>query len=395
MHHFDNILNRKNNGSMKWNQKYIEKRFHIQDIEDIYPLFIADMDFHMDETIKQKIQEQIDQADFGYFTIQDSFYQSIIHWYHHIHHIELKKEWIVPSIGTITTLNLLCDMLARDQDIVIMPPVYGPFQNCSQVGHTLTLPLLLKEMRYYIDFINLEKLFMSHHVKVLMLCHPHNPGGIMWSKEELQQLISLCRQYQVTILVDEIHSDIQLTNNSFTSMIELASESDNIIVSTSPNKTFNISSLTTSYILCKNQNLIQQFQYYLQHLHISCNRMGIQMIEYVYTYGESWYKDVLSYIQSNMNDTISTLQDVGMKVMIPDCGFLILVYLPYIEDVDSFVLNLAQDTHVLVETGSRFISHYDGWIRINVATSYPLLKEAIQRLSQYYKQYTKKVNTQR
>lgn len=382
---FDNILNRRGNGSMKWEDEYIERRFQIKDTSQIYPLFIADMDFQMDETIKEKMFEYLKNPDLGYFHVQDSFYQSIVNWYQNIHHKTIQKEWIIPSIGTITTLNLLCDMLARDQEIVIMPPVYGPFQNCSRVGKTVSLPLLYENNRYHMDYIGLENILKTHQIKVLMLCHPHNPGGVMWSRQELQTLVDLCQKYHVIILVDEIHGDLQLTDKEFVSMIEFGEQYDQIIVSTSPNKTFNISALTTSFILCQSESLRQQYNDYLNHLHIGCNRMGIKMIELVYTYGQDWYKALLEYIKGNMNMTIACLKEAGMEVMLPDSGYLVWVHLPQIEDVDKFVLELAKDTHVLLETGSRFLSHYEGWVRINVATSQQLLEKAISLFVEYYK----------
>lgn len=106
------------------------KRFQIEVNHDteIFPLFIADMDYALDEKIKKEMLKLYTQPDLGYFHIQDSFYESIVNWYDHIHHITISKDWIIPSIGTITSLNLACDMLARDQEIIIMPPVMDHFK---------------------------------------------------------------------------------------------------------------------------------------------------------------------------------------------------------------------------------------------------------------------------
>ena len=145
-------------------------------------------------------------------------------------------------------------------------------------------------------------------------------------------------------------------------------------------------------MLCASPILKQQYIDYLNHLHIGCNRVGISMIELVYTYGEEWYHELIDYIRINVNMVIKTLEQAELKVMEPDCGYLVWVYLPHIENVDQFVLDLAKETHVLVETGSRFLSHYDGFIRINTATSYALLSEAMKRLVEFYKNYTKKID---
>lgn len=387
---FENILKRRHNGSMKWEAPYIEKRFqvHIDDNTEIFPMFIADMDYQLDVEIKNQMISLYDNPDFGYFHILDSFYQSIIKWYDKIHHIKLKQEWLTASIGTITSLNLACDMLAREQEIIIMTPVYGPFQNCANVGHKVVLPLLYQNQRYEIDFDNLEDIFKIHDIRVLLICNPHNPGGRAWSKEELKRLVLLCKQYKVIILSDEIHGDIQVSNQKYTSLIEFSDLYDGIMVSTSPNKTFNISGLSTSFMICANPQIKQRYEDYLNHLHIGCNRMGIQMIEWVYTYGEKWYKELIQTIKNNLDIVKIRLKDTDITVMEPDCGFLVWIYLPHIKDVDQFVLDLARETHVFIETGSRFLENYQGWVRINVATSPSLVKEAIHRFVQFYQNYS-------
>ena len=385
-YNFNDILNRRNNSSMKWEAPYIKKRFHI-DIDDhteIFPMFIADMDFKMDINVKNKLHSLIEEPDFGYFHIQDSFYQSIINWYKDIHYLDIHKNWIVPSIGTISSLHLACDMIASDKEIVIMTPVYGPFLNCAKIGHPITLPLLLEDNRYIIDFINLEKIFKNHNIKVLLFCNPHNPGGRIWSKEELKQLVLLCKQYDVTILSDEIHGDFIFNNQKYTSLLEFHDIYDYIIVSTSPNKTFNISGLSTSFILCTNKQLKEDYESYLNRLHITPNRLGINMIEYVYTYGKEWYKELLKVIQSNIDYIVNTVTLSGCTVMKPEGGFLVWVYLNNVDDVDQFILKLAKDTHVLLETGARFVDNYQGWIRINAATSPNIVQEAMKRFIQFY-----------
>lgn len=385
---FDEILDRRGNGSLKWDEQYIQKRFQITDTQKIYPLFIADMDFCMDQGIQEKMLESLRNPDFGYFHVQDSFFESIVDWYQDIHQIHIQKEWIIPSMGTISTLHLLCDMLARDKGIVMMPPVYGPFSNCSHIGQSIEVPLLYENKRYHMDYQGLETQFQNHDVQVLLLCHPHNPGGIMWSRDELVKLVELCQKYHVIILVDEIHGDLRLNDHKFVSMIELSSLYDQIIVSTSPNKTFNISGLTTSFVLCQNEDLRQRFVQYLDRLHLSCNRLGLQMVETVYTYGKKWYRSLVEYIQSNMEMTKWYLEQNCIEYMKPDSGYLIWVRLD-VEDVDKFVLDLAKQTHVLIETGARFVSHYQGWVRINVATSQHLLKEALELFVKYYQEYIK------
>lgn len=388
-HNFDTMLQRRYNGSMKWETPYINKRFqtNLKSNDKFYPLFIADMDFTMDQKIQKRLVEFAQVGDLGYFHIQDKFYESIIRWYKDIHHVHVERNWIMPSIGTITTLHLLSDLFARGKNILLMTPVYGPFYNCAQIGHPYTLPLKYVDQEYCIDFEELEDCFRTSNIQLLLFCNPHNPSGKVWSYNELNQLVKLCRKYQVMILSDEIHSDILITNKKFTSFIEFFDDYDRIWVSTSPNKTFNISGLSTSYTICKNVDLNNRFNAYLSSLHISPQRIGIYMIETVYDEGREWYKGLLEYLRLNIEMVISILKTTDIKVMKPDAGYLIWAYLPKVNDMDRFVVCLANQTNVLLETGSRFIENNDGWLRINCATNHDLLNEAMIQFVEFYKIY--------
>ena len=381
---FEQLLERRGNGSMKWERSYIKKRFGIDRDDDIYPLFIADMDYCMDEEIYQKMKDWLTQPDFGYFHIQESYYESIIQWQKKVHHMDVNRTDIIASLGTVTSMNIACDIYAQEKGIAMLTPVYGSFAKCAGVGTCVMIPLALVAGRYELDLQAIEQAFITENVKVLLFCNPHNPSGRVWSRDELEAIVELCRAYHVVLLSDEIHSDLNLGEQPFVSLLEISREEDWIMVSTSPNKTFNLSGLTTSYILCKNQQMREAFQAYLDRLHLSCNRMGIMMSELVYRYGYTWLQQLTKQIQSNIRIVEVAMQQLPVQVMKPESGYLVWIYLPEIKDIDAFILALAKQTHVLIESGSRFVDHYDSWIRINVATSASLLQEAMNRLVAFY-----------
>lgn len=385
---FEQLLERRYNGSMKWESEYIKKRFHVSiDHQDkFYPLFIADMDFCMDKNVQNRLIDFVQKGDFGYFHIQDSFYDSIIHWYEDIHQEHIKKQWLTATCGTITSMHLLCDCFSKGKNILLMTPIYGPFQNCANRGHAYHYALHYQDGRYHICFEELETILQSKSIHTLLLCNPHNPGGISWSHDELEQLVLLCKKYDIYIFSDEIHGDLQISKNHMVSLVHFFEKYDKIVVCSSPNKTFNISGLSTSYTICGCQAINEQLNTYLASLHLGVQRLGIYAIECVYTYGKQWYYDLLEYLKRNMNMTISYLSQY-MEVMLPDAGYLIWVRLPKVKDVDKFVMDLAKDTLVLVETGSRFVDNYQGWIRINTATQHDLLQEAMEKLVNYYQEY--------
>lgn len=383
---YETILNRKGNGSMKWERAYIKKRFKV-DSEDVYPLFIADMDFKMDKAIYSEFQEIVKEPDFGYFHIQDSFYESILAWHQRVHGITLQKEWILPCIGTITSLHMASDVLIRGEGMLAMTPVYGSFKSCLEIGRPCYLPLLEKASFFSIDYEGLEAKLKTHDIKAILLCNPHNPGGRLWSYEELQRLVLLCKRYHVLLLSDEIHSDLILNEERFVSVMEFCDIYDGIIAATSPNKTFNISGLSGSYLLCANASIREQLEAYMQRLHISPNRLAIEMMEICYRNGYQRVQELRAIIKQHMQLVKDILSDLDVEIMEPEAGYLVWIKLPKVQNVDDFVIQLAKKTHVLVETGSRFIQNYEQHIRINVATSTTLLQEALTLFHDFYKDY--------
>ena len=386
---FNNILDRRWNGSMKWEKPYIKKRFQldVDEKDELFPMFIADMDFKLPEEILKPMHERYAVPDFGYFHVQDSFYESIMEWYKDVHQIDLKKEWIVPSCGTVASMHIATDLLARGKNILMMTPVYGPFKSCCHFGTMFTCPLLLNENRYEIDFDEMESLFKEKDMEVLLMCNPHNPGGRSWTREELSRLVGLCKEYGVTILSDEIHSDLQISNQKFTSLIEFQDVYDRILVSTSPNKTFSISGLATSYVLCANAQIKEQYEGYMSGLHLGQNRVGIEMTEIVYRNGKAWRNELEQVIRKNVEMVSATMKRLDVTMMEPDAGFLVWIRVKDTIDVDAFIVDLAKEHHVLLETGSRFVENYKGWIRINVGTSPVLVQKAMSRFEKFYREY--------
>lgn len=390
-YNFETISYRKGNGSMKWGKEHISRRFqvNINDQDEIYPMYIADLDFKLPPEILDIVHEKYKNPDFGYFDIMDSYYNSIIHWHKEIHNMDIKKEWIVPSIGTVASMNIMAEIMGQNKNFLIMTPVYRPFKGCCHPGTCFTFPLDCIHEQYKIDFDTLEQSFIQNKIDILLFCNPHNPGGKCWTKNELETLVRLCKKYKVLILSDEIHADIQLSEHKFTSLLQYQNEYDQIVVSTSPNKTFSLSGLSTSYILCSNKELRQKFQGFLDRFHFAPSRMGIEMTEIVYTHGQEWLKQMNKVVWQNVMMVKATMENLNISVMMPDAGFLVWVLLDSSVDVDQFILDIAQDQKIYLESGSRFIENYEGRIRINVGTSPSLVKEAMNRFAITYKKAMK------
>lgn len=387
MNEFDNILDRRGNGSKKWDAHYIEKRFKTNRA-DIYPLFIADTDFKPDKKVQEKFIDVIKKGDFGYFDVSDAFFNSIVDWYQSKLRTSIDKSWIIPANGTIASLYLAAHVVADNKPILLFTPVYGVFKDiASNFGERVTFPLNLEENGYTIDFELLEETIKEKRIQTILFCNPHNPSGKIWSNEELTKLVYLCKAYGIILLSDEIHGEINVSDKPFNSLIHYMNVYPNIIVSSSPNKSFNLSGLNASYLIVKDEALRAVINAELKKFHITINRVGMEFIRIVYTYGNEWHIRMIQQIKTNIQLVEKLLNSSQIQIEKPDSGYLIWMKLNKIEDTDSFVIELAKETGVLIETGSRFIENYENYVRINVATSSDLLTTAIKKFKEYYDHY--------
>ncbi|SFE77548.1 MalY/PatB family protein [Trichococcus pasteurii] len=388
MRTFDNPLNRRGNGSKKWDKDYIQRRFRTAR-EDVYPLFIADMDFRQDAAVLQAFHAFVETGDFGYFDVPDSFYDTIQAWYRDKLKTPIEKEWLVPANGTIASMHFAADLVSKGQPIMMLTPVYGVFKDiATNFGGMVTVPLLEADDAYRIDTKRMEQEIVSQSVGTLLFCNPHNPSGRIWSYEELQEVVRICKEHGVIILSDEIHGELNLTEKPFISLISFMDEYEDIIVASSPNKTFNLSGLTASYVIIRNPELRQAYQHELARFHITINRAGMAFISAAYEHGGDWHNDLIAYLKGNMALMEEQLAGLDLEWMQPDSGFLVWIRLNKVTDVDRFVLELAQQTGVLVETGSRFVADYGNHIRLNCATSRGFLGEALDKFRDFYQHYT-------
>lgn len=234
---FDKKISRKDTESVKWDA--IAETYQM---DDLLPLWVADMDFLSPEGVANAFSEYIKHGIFGYATLSDKLYQAIIHWERQRHAVELTKENIVFTSGVLTSLAAAVQTFTKPGDsILIHDPVYPPFSSIIETNqrHIVRSSLLEKNNHFVMDFSNMEKKIEENNVKAMILCNPHNPGGRVWSKEELKQLSELCLKHRVFLFSDEIHQDLTLFDHTFTSMLTINPDLDDLLIAfTSGNKDF-------------------------------------------------------------------------------------------------------------------------------------------------------------
>lgn len=381
---FNTIINRRNTNSVKWDTSQ-EK--------DIIPMWIADMDFKTADPIINALEKRVQHGIFGYTNIPDDYYEAEVRWWNRKHNFEIKKEWIEASTGVIPSLSAVVQAFTEPGDkVLIHSPVYNYF-NTSITNNRCTI--VLNELKYNgefyeIDFEDFENKASDERVKIFILCNPHNPGGRVWSKDELQRLGEICLKYNVLVLVDEIHRDLVYKGNKH---IPFASINEkflmNSITCTAPSKTFNIAGLKTSNIIVANEEYRKKVNRSLNiNEAIEPNIFGIEALIAAYNEGEEWLEQLLDYLKGNLDYLLSFINErlPKLKVMVPQATYLIWI------DCKSLGMSSKEISKKILEQGDLRINDGqtygeagEGFIRINIACSRSLLREGLERLEKVLK----------
>ena len=278
--------------------------------------------------------------------------------------------------------------IGRDS-VLIQRPVYYPFTD-SILGNDRTLinnPLKLVDGHYEIDLEDFENKIKNNHVKLFILCNPHNPVGRVWSREELIRMGDICLKYGVIIVADEIHADFTYPGYQHTVFANIKQEyADCSITCTAPSKTFNLAGLQVSNIFIKNQQLRRKFRDEL--IQSGCtglNTIGLAACQAAYEKGFPWLQELKSYLSGNLDyirgflekelPQLSFVEPEGTYLLWLDCRALGLSD----EDLDQFMVH---DAKLWLDGGTMFGPEGSGFQRINIACPRATLEKAFMQLKQ-------------
>ncbi len=252
---FTTIPNRLTHNSVKWKE--------VQQDHEKLPLWVADMDFIALPEVTQSIHEYANYGVYGYAYVEERLLDSVQTWEKEQHHYSFSKESLVFMDGVVPGLSLAIQSLTqRNEAVLINTPVYPPFARTVKLNQRKLVEnsLLEEDGKFFIDFEQLEKDIVDNEVKLYLLCNPHNPGGRVWSKEELLKIGALCQKYNVCLVADEIHQDLTLFGHQHHSFNTFSKEFKNFsIILSSASKTFNIAGVKCAYAIIENETLRRKF----------------------------------------------------------------------------------------------------------------------------------------
>ena len=385
-YHFDEIIDRKNTSAIK-----LEGLKEFWGRTDLLPLWVADMDFATAPFVTEAIRKRCDNPVLGYTTKPDSYYQAIMSWVKNRYGLEVEKEMINFVPGIVPGIGMALNAFTEKGDkVLIQPPVYGPFSwlNTRNERTLITNPLKWVDGMYRMDMEAFREQIKG--CKVFILCNPHNPGGVVWTEEELQEVAEICYEEGVLVFSDEIHADLTLPpckHRPFAMVSEKARM--NSVTFMSPSKAFNMPGLTASHALIFNSKLRLKFRKYVEACELDMGHVfAFLAVEAAYSHGTEWLDQCLAYIQGNIDyvDAFTKQHTPKIKVIRPQASYLVWLDCRDMglsqEALNDFFVEKA---HLALNDGISFGKEGEGFMRLNVASPRSVLEQAMNQLAEAYR----------
>lgn len=383
-YNFDEIIPRANTDCVKYD---LRKPFFGTD--DVIPMWVADMDFRTPDFIIEALKKRLEHEILGYSIRPDRFNNSIINWMKSQHNWEIRKSWISFSPGVVPALNMLVLAFTKPGDkIIVQPPVYFPFFMAIENNGRVKVDNRLKLIngRLCMDFDDLRE--KAKDASMILISHPQNPGGSVWSEHELRQLAEICIEHNVLMVSDEIHSDLVFAPHKH---IPLASLSKEIALQTitcnAPSKTFNIAGLATAYVIMPNREHYRRYNRILNdELHLNMgNLAGTIALTAAYENGHEWLEQLLTYVAENVRLVEQFCKKHLPQIIpvIPESTYMIWLDCRKLGlEGDALKDFFITEAKVGFNDGRVFGAGGEGFMRMNVACPRSIVKEALERMKQ-------------
>lgn len=358
---------------------------------DIIPLWVADMDFETFPGITEALQRRVAHGIFGYTRVPEAYYEAVCNWFGKHHGWHINREDIIYTSGVVPAVSAVIKALTLPGDqVIVQGPVYNCFfssirnNGCEMVSNSLIYNK--EELRYEIDFDDLERKLAHERARLMLICNPHNPGGRVWTRDELTRVAELCHKYGVRVVSDEIHCELTLYDNEYVPFGSLPDElSRGSITCCSPSKAFNTAGLQIANIVCRDAEVRNRIDRAININEVcDVNPFGVIALQAAYSdEGYEWLTQLRAYISSNYD-----LLRERFARELPKCKVMRMegTYLAWIDcselhiPSDEIEEMLMHENKVWVNAGSMYGTEGAAFIRINMACTSELLNEGITRI---------------
>lgn len=380
---FDEIIERKGTDCLKYD---FAKRRGLP--EDVLPLWVADMDFRTSSYVEDALIDRTKHGIFGYSEVQEDYFRAVAGWMSRHHNWNVEPGWLIKTPGVVFALAMAVKAYTEVGDgVLIQQPVYYPFSEVIEDNERVIVSndlYLGTDNRYHIDYEDFEQKIVEHHIKLFLLCNPHNPSGRVFTKEELTKLGDICLKHGVIVVSDEIHNDF-VFKGEHTVFASVKKEYEDIsVICTSPSKTFNLASMLISNIFIPNKTLKRKFRHEVDAAGISqLGVLGLVAAKTAYEKGDEWYVKMMKYVKENIDYVKTYVAEYLPGVKVIDGEGTYLVWLDFratgieAEELDHRII---YDAKLWLDSGKIFGETGLGFQRINVATPRKIVTECLERI---------------
>ena len=391
---FETVYDRNEMGSRKWE---IRSEQFPNMKKDVIPFSAADMEFKNAPQIIDGLKKRLDNLVLGYCAPTDRFFDSIVRWDEKRHNANINKEWIVPVPSVVDGFFAAVRAFSEKGDsVMIMRPVYGPFRLAVEMNDRVMndVALICDETNHYsIDFAKFESECKKDENKMVILCNPHNPGGILWSKDDLEKAITIANENNVTVVVDEIWQDIVMPGNTHTSVLSLDRKLvENVVVCQSASKSFNLAGLLCGYTIISNSSMREKYNQTLDVMRSKdVNVMGLEAVGISFDKAEDWLDEVIKVLDTNQKIVYDFFKRKYPKIIVNPLQATYVMWMDFRclgLTSDELIKILAEKAN-LVFTDGRAFGNCEGFLRFNIAAPTKVIEQALERLDNLLKEIYK------
>lgn len=357
--------------------------------KDILPMWVADMDFPAPKPILDALHKHLDHGVLGYEIPGKVLQETVASRMDNLYKWKVQPEAVLTVTGIVSGFSVAARVFCSPKKgVAIQTPVYNEFH---EVKNNVGIPQIdipfVKHVKgniltYEIDWDLFEKRVKK--AGIFLLCNPHNPLGIIFSRKELARMAEICIQHDVVIVSDEIHSELLLGGNKFTPMAKLSREIEkHVITLIAPSKTFNVPGLFCGFAIIPNKELRERYERELHHLRLHVASPGLHAARTAFSGKcDSWLRELNRYLTGNRDFLVDYVTKFmpGVRTTIPDATYL--GWLDFTQTaIDGspyeFFLKKAK---VALSEGKIFGKEGEGHVRINFGTSRAMLREGLDKI---------------
>ena len=380
---FDDIIDRRGTHCLKWDM--MERHYGVPS-DDGLSMWVADMDFRPPACVTQAVRDMADHGVYGYFG-DDSKYKAAISWWMNTRHgWSVDPDWVFTTHGLVNGTAMCVDAFTQPGDgIILFTPVYHAFARVITAAdrRVVECEMVLENGRYTLDFESWSAQLDGTET-MLVFCSPHNPGGRVWTKTELEGVAEFARRHNLILVSDEIHHDLIYPGQTHTPMAQIEGVQDRLVMMTATTKTFNIAGSHSGNVIIPDPTLRAQFAKRMAAMGISANSFGLFMATAAYSPdGAAWLDELMTYLEGNRQAF-----DKGINA-IPGLSSIRLesTYLSWVSFEgtgmarDEFTQRVSKDARIAANAGPTFGKGGEHFLRFNIATPRARIDEAVARLA--------------